>query len=1426
MTVVADLVARLRAENQSFDAGYKESEQVLHQFGTALESSGEHLLRVRDIAGTVALAVGGTLTAGIIAAAESVSTFTKQTEQMQVQFTALLGSSTGANAQIDSIRKFAAEMGIADQAVANTSRSLELFTQGSHDNVETWKSLNDVAVSTGHSVDQVSDQFGRLYQILQRGSGQVGLVTRELVGQGEITQQTANQLTQMAREGKSVDEIWNTLIDSTKRFKGASEQQANTFVNLKQSLKSITEERIGFAFEPVVHGVEEIMKAVKELLESNGIQKFANDVREAMTGITDHLESFVGHIHNMTAAANAGGIDSFIDRLKESNVLVGTLTGLFVEFGAEIVGEMPVLNRFAGPIVGLLEDGRGAMLGFLLSTKETREAVGNLLSSILDLVQAFVGTGSAINSLMEAAAPMVATIVNLTSSVVDFVAEHRQIVDMAVAFIALWEAIKIANGVKSVFVDVVRGLEALWDGLRRMITLQSLHAESTTAQMTAEEQQISSTTALTAAIERLAIAYEQAATAQAKLTGNTLAETEAEITQTATATTNTGAQSRRSGTGRGLAAGAGGMAAGFGFMDLMSGGGGPLDFTAMGAGGFMFGPEVGIPTTIAGGLIDVGRALFELGDKADETASKLRHAQQGVESFNAAHPEDVSNVSNLTDRVSASQQIAGKVWEQMDNARMRSTSADSAFANEKQRFGQTGHGERELEAAESAANAAHKVLQAAEDDFNTASQIVADTQAKLANASQILFGVVQATGSSVDSVKAKIKELGIDVANLDPKSQQGKDGIEQLVNALMNANDQVKVVQDSFGSLMAQFEFARTRVSGATGQMLFDTNTLPKDNRGSGSFTSPLIEETRGQTIQTSAYAEELLQEFNNARAAREANIALADALHGVQNAQFSLNQQALIYNKTVDDQGRQVTEFAAILRGHHNEYYDVQRSIADLAPEHRALGDALLQEINSILSAQYHLQDLQRSYEDQQNQLSVLTDKQKEYQDVLNHPLAGTRAYDDKIQANKIAQEAIQLQISQMKGAGLSDEDPRIRALTDQLMRLKNAGEQLTLQKDLDIGDKQYKLDKLKDTLAEISFDEAKTAATNVGHLATQIDTLTLSSDKTKTEMDTVNQAIAIQKQKIDQLIPVLSQIASQDQALITQAHGLSDAIYSVQKAQQAVVNAYDGITALALQRNVQIAQAYAALMDQSRARAQEDMNSAVATATRSADQIASAFARALASINAAKSAATGFSGGYAGGFGGAVGVPGGLTGSSYGMHQATTNQTFFNWADGGINFFAKGGMYGEPHDARMYSAGDGTRVFNEPETGGEAYIPLGSNKRPQAEAVLQQVLGIFGWKAESGPSMGMRSIPTPVTAPVGIGGDANTLPHMPKRGPEVSHGTSGMYFTIAEGAVKVTINGVDGSSTHDLKREVKRGVNDTLKEILQGVQAHGASV
>jgi hypothetical protein len=103
------------------------------------------------------------------------------------------------------------------------------------------------------------------------------------------------------------------------------------------------------------------------------------------------------------------------------------------------------------------------------------------------------------------------------------------------------------------------------------------------------------------------------------------------------------------------------------------------------------------------------------------------------------------------------------------------------------------------------------------------------------------------------------------------------------------------------------------------------------------------------------------------------------------------------------------------------------------------------------------------------------------------------------------------------------------------------------------------------------------------------------------------------------------------------------------------------------------------------------------------------------------------------------------------------------FPLAQGGVvEFFARGGRR-ENHVAQVVPAGS-WRVWGEPETGGEAYIPLAQSKRRRSLAILAEVAEQFGYglaatgeRARMGGALASGSVHHTSGAAGGRGGDTH---------------------------------------------------------------------
>ena len=115
-------------------------------------------------------------------------------------------------------------------------------------------------------------------------------------------------------------------------------------------------------------------------------------------------------------------------------------------------------------------------------------------------------------------------------------------------------------------------------------------------------------------------------------------------------------------------------------------------------------------------------------------------------------------------------------------------------------------------------------------------------------------------------------------------------------------------------------------------------------------------------------------------------------------------------------------------------------------------------------------------------------------------------------------------------------------------------------------------------------------------------------------------------------------------------------------------------------------------------------------------------------------------------------------------GKYRVGSTGSVFQAEGGIVRAFAGGGV--ENHAAKLYRRHDGMRIFNEPETGGEAYIPLANDhRRPRAVAIWRQTgreLGMFAgggitaWPSAGGSGGGGATINITVNGavdPAGVG-------------------------------------------------------------------------
>ncbi len=150
--------------------------------------------------------------------------------------------------------------------------------------------------------------------------------------------------------------------------------------------------------------------------------------------------------------------------------------------------------------------------------------------------------------------------------------------------------------------------------------------------------------------------------------------------------------------------------------------------------------------------------------------------------------------------------------------------------------------------------------------------------------------------------------------------------------------------------------------------------------------------------------------------------------------------------------------------------------------------------------------------------------------------------------------------------------------------------------------------------------------------------------------------------------------------------------------------------------------------------------------------------------------------------------------------IYLTTVRRTVTQYAEGGIDFGDSGipssAIRESPGRAQIYPASTSGRYFAEPETGGEAYIPMGASKRPQALAVFNEVGRMFGVFNNGG------------FIEAASGGQARVA----SSSVQISGGLQGGTVIEIAAPIAIEVNAAEGMSVDAVRAEVQRGVQDCL--------------
>lgn len=287
--------------------------------GSALKTVGSNLMNIK---------AGFDMLIGVVSKVGQTIKSAFDMARLENNFKFLIGSADEARRHMQSLYELGRTPPFGTKEFASASKSLMILTNNVLGGKESLIMLGDAADGVGVPIETMAENIGYLYAMIRDGEP-ITRATKQLVRMGAISPEVAAQMETMQKEGKSLNDIWNTLTTSLTKFNGSMTNTANSAGGKVQEFIGHWEEvktKIGISIAEIAdkHMVKLIDK-MEELNNNNGFKEWADDSINWIGKVGSSIGSALGVVYN--------GAKDFGDT-------IGTMIGGFSEGG--ISGMMKV----------------------------------------------------------------------------------------------------------------------------------------------------------------------------------------------------------------------------------------------------------------------------------------------------------------------------------------------------------------------------------------------------------------------------------------------------------------------------------------------------------------------------------------------------------------------------------------------------------------------------------------------------------------------------------------------------------------------------------------------------------------------------------------------------------------------------------------------------------------------------------------------------------------------------------------------------------------------------------------------------------------------------------------------------------------------------------------------------------------------------
>ncbi len=515
MSVVADVVANLRADPSDFESGFRRAGKAVDDFGSKIHESTGVVSGFRDVAGATALAVGASFADLGAHIASATMSFNSMLQGFSVQLQGFGESANQAQANLNNMAVFAEKMGLNVEQVEAASTALQQYGGSAINTKQSMQALANAAAATGTPINTLAGQLGSMYQMLSSGEAGTSRLVRMLVNMKVVTGEQAAQLNQLSQAGASSNQIWSQLMTDMAKFNGSAQNYANTFAGLRSSIHSLFTEDVATSFKPIFESVNNAALALKNFMSGSGWAHINSDFHSFATVIAHDIDDVTKHLKDLGTAFQSNGLSTFTHDLSQITTLLGVAAGASGSFATEFMTKIPILGQALKPLSEAFGPLHGGLLGLVMSSHEGRTALVQLGDAILSLLKDLTPLIGAVNAVLSAISPIVIGFIHFTTAIIDFIAHVKPLVDLIGGIVLALYGFNKLQEVTTWFGGLLLKMEAWATGAGA-----SKAAADTV--VTGAEAQTLAINALTAALDRLVVA-QTAATVGAERLGMTSA---------------------------------------------------------------------------------------------------------------------------------------------------------------------------------------------------------------------------------------------------------------------------------------------------------------------------------------------------------------------------------------------------------------------------------------------------------------------------------------------------------------------------------------------------------------------------------------------------------------------------------------------------------------------------------------------------------------------------------------------------------------------------------------------------------------------------------------------------------------------------------------------------------------------------------------